>query len=115
MDLEHELELFYPFEEEEESFPEVKSAIVNSSSFQQLSDEIIQLKQKLSETSRPGERAMIEKTLEQKNLELEAMRSNVNTLYETFSGKRDVDQVKMDEARGLFEKGDFEAATSALE
>jgi len=115
MDLEHELELNYPFEEEEPQ-DQVKDIMERSPEYQRITSEMNSLKQELEKTEFPEYRASLEKRLALKQVELEGLRSNINSLYQTFnSSDLAVDSTKVDQAKSLYDKGDYLAATEAME
>lgn len=115
MDLEHELELFYPFEEETPQV-EVKNIMERSPEYQKIMREIEGMKSELASTPFPEYKLSLEKRLELKQVELENLRSNINTLYQKFNSFDLADDPsKIEQAKTLYERGDYLAASEAME
>lgn len=115
MDLEHDLELNYPFEEETPK-EEVKNMLEKSPDYQKIYVEIESMKSELERTELPEYKSSIKKRLELKQAELENLRSNINSLYQIFnSTELPADPSKVEHARTLFDQGDYLAASEAME
>lgn len=115
MELEHELELNYPFEDEtpKEEVMDIKG---RSADYQKITKEIEGIKSEMASTEFPEYRSALEKRLELKQVELENLRSNINTLIQTFNSSEIAENhYKVDKARFLFDKGDYLAASEAME
>jgi transcription initiation factor IIF auxiliary subunit len=115
MELEHELELNYPFEDESPK-EEVMDIMVRSADYQKIMKEIEGIKSEMASTEFPEYRTSLEKKLELKQVEMENLRSNINTLIQTFNSFTPTEaDSKVEKARFLFDKGDYLAATEAME
>lgn len=115
MELEHELELNYPFEEESPK-EEVAGMMERSADYQRIMREIESLKGEIASTEFPEYRSSLEKRLELKQVELENLRSSINSVYQKLNSSEPAeDPSKVEKARSLFEQGDYFAATEAME
>jgi hypothetical protein len=78
--------------------------------------EIEGIKSEMASTEFPEYRTSLEKKLELKQVEMENLRSNINTLIQTFNSFTPTEaDSKVEKARFLFDKGDYLAATEAME